>query len=87
MWYETPLGCKTRSADRTEDLPACPVIRVEYRAGNNPGRWVREYVVVRGSPASSSNLGYSIELSAGSSGLTDDLEALAASFSLLGVQP
>ena len=43
--------------------------------------------MVRGSPASLSNLAYSIELSASSSGLTDELEALAASFSLLGVEP
>ena len=83
----TTLGCKARSADRTEDLPAGPAVRIEYRAGSNPGRWVREYVVVRGSPELSSNLGYGIELSGSSSGAKVELDAIAASFALLGVEP
>ena len=72
---------------RTEDLPADPAVRIEYREVSNPGRWVCEYVVVRGSPESSSNLGYSIELSGSSSEPKTELEAIASSFALLGVEP
>ena len=70
-----------------EDLPVGPAVRIEYRAGSNPERWVCEYVVVRGSPESSSNLGYSIELSGSLSAAKTELEAIASSFALLGVDP
>ena len=69
----------------TEDLPVGTVVRIEYRAGSGPDRWVCEYVVVRGTPGLSSNLGYSIELSADSPGGKAELERIAASFGLLGV--
>ena len=72
---------------RTKVLAVGSAVRIEYQTRGNPGRWVREYVVVRGNPASPSSLGYSIELSATTSELTDDLEMLAVSFSLLGVEP
>ena len=74
-------------AFRTEEMPAGSSVRIEYRVDGDPGRWVCEYVVVRGSPGLHSGLGYNIELSGSSPERKSKLEAIAATFALLGVEP
>ena len=69
----------------TVELPAGPVVRIEYRIDGDLARWVCEYIVVRGAPALSSNLGYNIELSTADEGRKAELEEIAATFSFLTV--
>lgn len=71
----------------TVDLPVGPAIRVEYHIGSDPTRLVREFIVVRGTPALSSNLGYNIELSSASDKRQAQLDEIVATFLLLGAGP